>query len=59
MTKLWTLEETAKALRKTEAQMRWMRFNGTGPKSAKIGGRVMYREEDVEAYISEAFESAA
>jgi predicted DNA-binding transcriptional regulator AlpA len=53
--KLLTLEEVADMLRKTPAQMRWMRHNGTGPKSAKLGGRVMYRESDVVEWINSAF----
>jgi predicted site-specific integrase-resolvase len=28
---------------------RW-RWQGTGPKFLKIGGKVLYREEDVDAY---------
>lgn len=50
-TKLLTLDEAADRLRKTPAQMRWMRHVGTGPRSAKIGGRVMYREQDIPAFI--------
>lgn len=53
--KLLTLNEVAEMLRKTPAQMRWMRHNGTGPKCAKLGGRVMYREQDVIDWVNEAF----
>lgn len=56
--KLLTMEEAAKALRKSQAQMRWMRHNGTGPRSAKIGGRVMYREQDVIEWVNAAFDAA-
>ena len=52
---LLTLDEAAELLRKSTAQMRWMRHSGAGPKSAKLGGRVMYRREDVEKYIADAF----
>jgi len=52
---LWTLDETAKALRKSPAQLRWMLHNGTAPKSAKIGGRRMFRQADVEQFIEAAF----
>ncbi len=31
---------------------RW-RFQGTGPQYLKVGGRVVYRLEDVEAYEAE------
>ena len=59
MTKLLTLDETAEQLRKSPAQLRWMIHNSTAPKSAKIGGRRMFRDVDVEAYIAAAFATAA
>ncbi len=52
---LLTVKETAEILRKSEAQLRWMIHTGTAPKSALIGGRRMFRQSDVEAYIEEAF----
>lgn len=52
---LLTLDEVAAMLRKTPAQLRWMRHNGAGPRSAKIGGRVMYREQDVIDWVNAAF----
>lgn len=59
VTTLLTLPEAAERLRKSPAQMRWMRHQGAGPRSAKIGGRVMYRESDIADYINQAFEDAA
>jgi predicted DNA-binding transcriptional regulator AlpA len=56
MTKLLTLEEVAALLRRSPAAVRYMRTKGTGPKSAKVAGRVMYREADVTAYIEAQFE---
>lgn len=56
---LLTLAEVAEKLRKSEAQLRWMIHSGTAPKSAKIGGRRVFRESDVENYINEAFERGA
>ena len=53
---LLTLSETAAKLRKSPEQLRWMIHQGTAPRSAKIGGRRMFRESDVEAYIEAAFE---
>lgn len=53
---LLTMDEAAKTLRKTPAAMRWMRHNGTGPKSGIIGGRVMYRRTDIDAYVAAAFD---
>ncbi|TQJ28225.1 excisionase family DNA binding protein [Curtobacterium citreum] len=58
MTKLLTLAETAERLRKTPDALRWMIQKGTAPKSAKIGGRVMFREADVDAFVEAQFEEA-
>jgi predicted DNA-binding transcriptional regulator AlpA len=52
---LLTLEEVAELLRKSPAQIRWMRHAGTGPKSAKVGGRVMFRRADVIAWVDAQF----
>jgi len=57
--RLLTLEEAAAELRKSPAQLRWMLHNGTAPRSAKIGGRRMFRASDVESFIEAAFEAAA
>ncbi|PWC04256.1 helix-turn-helix domain-containing protein [Agromyces badenianii] len=57
-TKLMTLNETALRLRKSPAQLRWMLHQGTAPTSALIGGRRMFREADVEAFIDAAFDVA-
>jgi len=56
---LLTLAETAKRLRKTEKQLRWLLYKGTAPKSARIGGRRVFRESDVDAYIDAAFDREA
>lgn len=56
--KLLTIDEVAEMLRKSPAQMRWMRHNSTGPRCAKLGGRVMYREADVITWVTEAFDAA-
>lgn len=34
------------------------RLRGRGPKSARIGRRVMYREADVQAWIDQQFEQS-
>ncbi len=56
---LLTLPETAEALRKSQAQLRWMIHNGTAPRSALIGGRRMFRQSDVEAWVDQLFDAAA
>lgn len=55
MNDLLTLREAALALRKSEKQLRWMLHTGSAPKSALIGGRRMFRQSDVDAYIAAAF----
>ncbi|MDH6237042.1 helix-turn-helix domain-containing protein [Cryobacterium sp. CG_9.6] len=57
MMNLLTLEEAAAILRRSPAQMRWLRHQGTGPLSAKIAGRVMYRAEDIEKYVTAQFDA--
>lgn len=55
---LLTLSEAAELARTKEATLRWYRSNGTGPKSAIIGGRLMYRRADVLNWINAAFDAA-
>lgn len=56
---LMTLNEVAERLRRSPAQVRWMRHNGTGPPAAKISGRVMYRCSEVEGWIEAQFADQA
>lgn len=53
---LLTLKEVAEMTRTKESTLRYYRTNGTGPKGAVIGGRLMYRRRDVEAWINSAFD---
>lgn len=55
MDRLLTLPQTAELLRTPEATLRFWRVRSTGPRSAKIGRRVMYREADVLAWIDAQF----
>lgn len=58
--KLLTITEVAEMTRLPEATLRWFRHEGTkGPKSAKLGRRVVYRESDVLAWIDAAFSDEA
>lgn len=57
--KLLTLDEVAALLRRSPAQVRWMRHNGTGPRSAKVAGRVMFIEEDLNDWIEAQFSADA
>lgn len=53
------VEEAAKLAKKSVATMRWLRSTGSGPRSGKLGRRVVYRRSDVEAWIASAFDGAA
>ncbi len=53
---LMTLSEAAERLRRSEAQLRWMRHSGTGPPSARVAGRVMYRQSELESWIDAQFD---
>lgn len=53
-----TTTELAKLLRAPEETCRYWRHVGKGPKSFKVGRRVLYAREDVEAFIAEAREKA-
>ena len=57
--RLLSVEEAAERLNKTPTQLRWMIHSGTAPLSAKIGGRRMFRESDIEAFIAAVFDAAA
>lgn len=56
--RLLTVEEVAEILRKTPNALRYQIHKGSAPRSAKIGGRRMFRESDVEAYIEAHFVAA-
>jgi excisionase family DNA binding protein len=49
-----TTAELASLLRTSPETVRYWRHIGSGPKSFKIGRRVLYAAEDVDAYIAEA-----
>jgi len=47
-------EEVAELLRAPVETVRYWRHIGKGPKSFKVGRRVLYALEDVEAFVREA-----
>ena len=55
MTKLMRLPDVAALTGVAEATLRFWRHTGTGPPSARLGRRVVYREEDVTRWIDEQF----
>lgn len=54
---LMTMAEVAEFTRIPVNTPRFYRHKGTGPKSALIGGRVMYRRTDVATWVNAAFEN--
>jgi excisionase family DNA binding protein len=52
MSDLLTVEEIAAELRIPEGTFRTWRANDKGPKSFRIGRRVVYRRADVEAWLA-------
>jgi DNA-binding transcriptional MerR regulator len=50
-TDLITVLEAAERLRTPAATLRYWRHVGIGPKSFKIGRRVVYRRDDLEAWV--------
>lgn len=52
-----TTTEVAQELRTPVETVRWWRHVGKGPKSFKVGRRVLYAVVDFEAWLSEAQDS--
>lgn len=55
--KLLTLRDAAARLGVPEATLRYWIHRGTGPKSARIGRRRMFREQDLAEFVDHAFTS--
>lgn len=55
--RLMTMKEVSEEIRIPVNTLRFYRHKGEGPKSALIGGKVMYRREDLEEWIDAAFET--
>lgn len=45
------IEEVSQRTGLSVASLRWMRHMGQGPRSFRLGRRVVYRAEDVDAWI--------
>lgn len=52
---LLTIKEAAEMTRLSVHTLAGFRKDGRGPKYGKLGGRVFYREADIQAWIDEAF----
>lgn len=53
--KLLTVPEVSEMTRIPEATLRWFRHAGRGPRSAKLGKRVVYKQSDVITWIEAQF----
>lgn len=54
MSNYMTITEVAEELRTPVETIRYWRSAGKGPKSWKLGRRVLYAREDVEAFVEAA-----
>lgn len=59
MTEILYQEEVAAKLKRPLSTLRYWRHTGDGPKSFKLGGRVVYKLEDVEQWIEAQYTDAA
>lgn len=57
--RLLTTEDVAEHFRTVPATVRYWRHVGKGPRSFKVGRRVLYRETDVRAWADAALDAAA
>mgnify|MGYP002779702991 CR=1 FL=1 len=55
---LLTITEAAEVLRTPVATLRYWRHLGTGPRSFRLGRRVLYRRDDLHAWIDAQRENA-
>lgn len=55
MEALCGLEEASERLNVPVATLRYWRHKGIGPRSARVGKRVMYRVSDLDTYIASKF----
>ena len=56
MEKMLRLPEVAELIGLPENTLRFWRHLGTGPRSARLGRRVVYRERDVFEWIGKQFD---
>jgi DNA-binding transcriptional MerR regulator len=57
MDELLTPSEVADRVRRPHNTLKYWRAMGLGPRSANIGGRVLYRASDVESWIAEQIQA--
>lgn len=55
---LLTIDEAAEVLRTPVSTLRYWRHMNKGPRAARIGGRLMYRQADLEQWLTDQFDQA-
>lgn len=58
MPELLTLDQAAERLDLPKSTLRYWRLNGIGPKSFKLGRRVVYAIPDLESWLQQQREAA-
>lgn len=58
-TVLLTLDEAAAFLRTSVATLRYRRHLGVGPAGFRLGRRVLYRQDDLEQWVTDRHDAAA
>jgi len=53
---IMTIEEAAELLRTPVSTLRYWRHMKRGPKAGRVGGRLMYRQADLEQWLDAQFE---
>ena len=56
---LLTIAEAARLLRAPVATLRYWRHLGTGPRSFRLGRRVLYRHDDLQAWVEQQLSRGA
>ncbi len=56
---LLIITEAAELLRAPVATLRYWRHRGTGPRSFRLGRRVLYRRDDLQAWVEEQWGRSA
>ena len=56
---LLTITEAAEVLRTPVATLRYWRHLGTGPRRFRLGRRVLYRRDDLQAWVEEQWGRSA
>lgn len=57
MTELLTTNDLAALVHAPAETVRYWRTQGTGPRFARLGKRVLYRRDDVEQWLTARFEA--